>query len=139
MELRGRRRRGDELTVNLTPLIDVVFLLLIFFMISTTFVQEADLAVTLPEVERESAPRDSRTIELIIDREGTVAVAGQTLVERDTPALRAALTALAGDERDLPFVIRADERAPQGAVVWAMDVAGNMGFRRVNIAAVGQP
>ena len=125
----------EEPTVDLTSLIDVVFLLLIFFMVSTTFERESVLKVDLPEAssveQREEIP-DS--LELVIDSEGRMYLNDQRLIDSADPTIRAAIEQMAGEERDLPMVLRADRLTPHHFVVTAMDVAAQLGFVNLSIA-----
>jgi biopolymer transport protein ExbD len=128
-------RPNEDPEINLTSLIDVVFLLLIFFMVSTTFEQQASLKVALPEASAEPAREsDIVRLELIIDSQGQMFVNDRQLVNSDADTLRAALLEAAGDDRDQPLVLRADAQTPHHFVVTAMDVTGQLGFTRLSIA-----
>ena len=133
--MRLQHHEKEEPTVELTSLIDVVFLLLIFFMVSTTFERESVLKVDLPEAssveEREEIP-DS--LELVIDSEGRMYLNDQRLIDSEERTIRAAIEQMAGDERDLPMVLRADRQTPHHFVVTAMDVAAQLGFVNLSIA-----
>jgi len=125
----------EEPTVDLTSLIDVVFLLLIFFMVSTTFEHQAVMRVDLPEASSIEAPIDqAERLELVIDNTGRMYLNDQQLVDSDARTLRAAFNQAAGDKRDLPLILRADRETPHHYVVTAMDVAGQLGFRNLSIA-----
>lgn len=131
-----RPRRPEDPDVNLTPLIDVVFLLLIFFMVSTTFRQEADIAIELPKAAQDPAPAERQRLVVHIDALGRYFVNDQALAATDLETLKTALLEAAGDERNLPFVIRAAGDTPHQAVVTVMDAASQLGFRRLAIATV---
>jgi biopolymer transport protein ExbD len=125
----------EEPTVDLTSLIDVVFLLLIFFMVSTTFEHQAVLKVDLPEASAVEAPVDQEDrLELVIDSSGQMYLNDQQLLDSDARTLRAAFNQAVGDKRDLPLILRADRETPHHFVVTAMDVAGQLGFRNLSIA-----
>jgi biopolymer transport protein ExbD len=125
----------EEPTVDLTSLIDVVFLLLIFFMVSTTFEHQAVLKVDLPEASAIEAPsEEEERLELVIDNTGLMFLNDQQLIDSDARTLRAAFEQAAGDRRDLPLILRADRETPHHFVVTAMDVAGQLGFRNLSIA-----
>ena len=128
-----RRRRGDN-GINLTPLIDVVFLLLIFFMVTTTFTKETRLLIDLPEADGEVADNSSAPLELVIGKDGSYAVNGQNLINRDINTIMAALRDASGGNADIPLVITADAEATHQAVITAMDAAGRLGFSQLNIA-----
>ena len=133
--MRLKNHVKEDPTVDLTSLIDVVFLLLIFFMVSTTFERESVLKVDLPEAsavaEREELP-DS--LELIIDAQGRMYLNDQRLIDSEERTIRAAIEQLAGDNRDLPMILRADRETPHHFVVTAMDVAAQLGFLNLSIA-----
>jgi len=138
VQLKTRSREEPE--VNLTSLIDVVLLLLIFFMVSTSFVREAEINLRLPEAsanEQSEAPADA--LEITVTEAGAYLVNGRPLVNNERRTLRAAIERLAGEERNVPVYIRADANATHQAVVTAMDVAGQLGFVNVNIATVTPP
>ena len=83
--MKFRRKRLDDVGVNLTPLIDVVFLLLIFFMVSTTFTRETQLSIDLPEAQGEVKQSSEEEIEILIDESGGYRVNGQGLVDANMP------------------------------------------------------
>jgi len=133
--MRLQHRTIEEPTVDLTSLIDVVFLLLIFFMVSTTFERQALLKVDLPEASQvEERAELPERLELVIDDEGRMYLNDQRLVDSDARTLRAALEQAAGDDRNLPLVLRADRMTPHYHVVTAMDVAAQLGFANLSIA-----
>lgn len=132
-------RAPEEPEVNLTSLIDVVLLLLVFFMVSTTFIDEARIRIELPQASVEparSTPRDP--IEISVTAQGGYRVNGRTLINTSAKTLSAAVSKVAGERRDVPVTIRADARAMHQSVVTALDVVGRLGFRTVNIATVDE-
>ncbi|NJD33010.1 MAG: biopolymer transporter ExbD [Gammaproteobacteria bacterium] len=130
-------RRTEEPELNMTSLIDVVLLLLIFFMLSTKFIDEGRLQVRLPEAgvapDAESA---RQSIEISVSAEGGYGVDGRPLINNSPDTLAAAIGKAAGGNRAMPVTIRADARAMHQSVVTAMDVAGRLGYRQINIATV---
>lgn len=134
--MKFRRQSKEELNVNLTPLIDVVFLLLIFFMVSTTFTRETELAVDLPEATGLDRTAVEKQVEIQIDEQGQYRVNGQALVDTQTRTLQAAIYKVSEGDTTLPMIISADAQAAHEAVVKAMDAAGQMGFSRLSIATV---
>jgi biopolymer transport protein ExbD len=135
MNLRTRPR--EEPHVDLTSLIDVVFLLLIFFMVSTSFVKESQLTIRLPEAATEPvAATEADRLEIAITETGTFFVNGRELVNNSPVTLRRALEEVSGGRTDLPVTIVADADARHQSVVTAMDVAGRLGFVRINVATV---
>lgn len=131
--MKFQRHQADEINVNLTPLIDVVFLLLIFFMVSTTFTRETQLEVDLPQADNTAEVSAERPVEVVITAEGEYRVNGQGLVNAQARTLRMALAKAAADNFELPLTISADARTPHQAVVTAMDVAGGLGFTKLSI------
>ncbi len=131
--LKFRRKPKEEVSVNLTPLIDVVFLLLIFFMVSTTFTNESHLQISLPEADGEMADAQAETLEVLIGVDGGYTVNGQSLLNSQPETLRRAIIDQAGDNRKLPFIISADAKTPHQSVVTVMDVAGKLGFAALSI------
>lgn len=127
------RQRAEEVNVNLTPLIDVVFLLLIFFMVSTTFTKETHLKVDLPEAAGDTSVTEDMILEILITDQGHYSVNGKPLVNTQAETLRRALVELSGEKRDLPLIITADAKTPHQAVVTAMDVSGKLGFEKLSI------
>lgn len=127
-----RRQSREEDSVNLTPLIDVVFLLLIFFMVSTTFTEETHLSIDLPEAVGDPQSDNSERLDIVISAEGSFSVNGQALVNNQIETLKSALQKLAGDEKP-PLTITADAKTPHQAVVTAMDAAGQLGFVKLSI------
>ena len=136
MNLRPVKKQPPEL--NLTPLIDVVFLLHIFFMVSTTFQKDAVIEVELPGVSPEtSAPEEEpvESIELTVDSEGNYFINEKALVNNSLDNLVRAIEREAGDRRDMPFVINADAAASHQSVIRVMDAAGSSGFQKITFAA----
>jgi biopolymer transport protein ExbD len=132
-------RPPEEPDINLTSLIDVVLLLLIFFMVSTTFVEESRIRIQLPQASKTPATQQKRdAIEVAVTASGEYRVNGATLINTSPATLSAAVAKLAGDTREIPITIRADARATHQSVVTAMDVVGRLGFRAINIATVNE-
>ncbi len=131
--MKFRRQRKNEQGVNLTPLIDVVFLLLIFFMVSTTFTKETHLVVDLPEADTELLDVPADVIDILITRDGSYSINGNSLINRDIETLVKGLAEVSGGNSDLPLTITADAQTPHQAVVSAMEAAGRMGFVNLKI------
>jgi biopolymer transport protein ExbD len=130
------RRRELEPEINVTSLIDVVLLLVMFFMVSTSFVQDGRLKVRLPESSAQPEPHAPDPVTIVVAVDGSYRVNDRALVNRSPETLRAALEKLAPPGKERALTIRADARATHQAVVTAMDVAGRVGFAQVNIATV---
>lgn len=133
--MKFQRQPVEEVNVNLTSLIDVVFLLLIFFMVSTTFTRERELTVELPEAVAGSALETEDFIEIEISADGEYAVNQQRLVNRDSETLIKALKDQAKGNVDIPLIITADANTSHQAVMTAMDVSGQLGFTRLRLTA----
>lgn len=130
MNLRPRRIEDPE--VSLIPLIDVVLMLLIFFMLSTSFIHPSQIHVTLPQASVDTPPATSQII-ITVTRTNTLFVNGRALVNARAATLRAALLKVAGNKRDLPIIIRADAHSTTQAMVTVMDVTGALGFSQIDI------
>lgn len=138
MNLRVRPR--DEPSVNLTSLIDVVFLLLIFFMVSTSFVKESQINIRLPDAD--APPVDVQAVkqlEIFITASGEYWVNGRELVNNRRDTLMSAINEVSGGKTDLPVVLSADADARHQLVVTAMDAVGRLGFTQINIATTNSP
>lgn len=129
-----RERRHEEPEISLTPLIDVVFLLLIFFMVSTTFTRITEITVDLPEAQATPSERERNVIDVIIDVQGRYFVDDRLLVNRQTDTLRRALEEQAGDKEAPTVLISADAKTPHQAVITAMDAARQAGILHVSLA-----
>ncbi|MFL6617822.1 MAG: ExbD/TolR family protein [Povalibacter sp.] len=135
-----RPSQSEEPELNLTSLIDVVLLLLIFFMVSTTFVDESRIEIQLPQASTQAPPQTkSSPIEISVTASGEYRVNGKTLLNNSPTTLSAAVSKLAGEARDNAITIRADARTTHQSVVTAMDVVGRLGFRAINMATVNEP
>lgn len=126
--MKFRRQQREEVGINLTPLIDVVFLLLIFFMVSTTFTRETQLSIDLPEAE--GSPRETlaEEIEILIDESGRYRVNGRALADNRMRTLQAAIYKISTGDTTIPITISGDKDADWQSVMLAMDAAGRMGF-----------
>ena len=119
--------------MNLTPLIDVVFLLLIFFMVSTTFTKDPQLSIDLPEASGAPGKLAERTLEISITRSGEFAINEVALINNQLKTLMNALQKVSEGDNTLPLIITADSATPHQSVVTAMDAAGQLGFSHLRI------
>ncbi len=126
--------QGDEFEINVIPLIDVLLTLLMFFVLTTTFVQQGALKVALPQASDQASAPAAQTLVIVIDKEGHFFVGDHRVLGDDEATLQRALTAVAGDDHDRPVLLRADALTPHQAVVTAMDALGRLGFARLSIA-----
>ena len=124
----------EELSINITPLIDVVFLLLIFFMITTTFNRETRLQLTLPKTQVELMESQPAQIEIVVAKDGKYTVNGRGLLDRRTETLRQVLELESQGDLNIPVLLIADAEATHQSVITVMDVVGQSGFLRLNIA-----
>lgn len=131
--MKFQRRKRVEPGIDITPFVDVVFLLVIFFMVSTTFTKESRLKLQLPTAD--VAPREApeQSIEISVDHEGGYAINGIALANRQRDTLVRGLRELAAGNTDTPLTISADGKASHQAVVTAMEAAGSAGFAHLNI------
>ena len=137
-----RPKRPDDPEINLAPLIDAVFILLIFFMVSTTFKDDVRIEVKLPQAQGQASQTDApQMLEVIIDRDGRFYVNHEQVVDRTVATLKRALSGAidaAADQaalRDQPVLIKADANTPHQAVMTAMDAASQLGLARIAFAA----
>lgn len=135
----GSNQEQDETSIELTPLIDVVFLLLIFFMISTTFTKETALKINLPEASGEQTAEQPQSIEVQIGAESEYAIAASTdgaaqpLINSNRDTLKRALSEYK-TQPNLLLIIRADRKAPHEAVIKVMDVAQELELTNITFA-----
>lgn len=134
MNLKPRPREEPE--INLVSLIDVVLLLVIFFMVSTTFVQDGRIRIQLPEATAPAERVPADAIVITITAQGGYRVNERPLVNNSPETLSAALLQLAGTERKQTITLRADARATHQSVVTAMDTVGKLGFGQINIVTL---
>jgi len=131
--------KEESVEVNLTPLIDVVFLLLIFFMVSTTFDRHAKLEVSLPESSAKLTQQKNDPLVLSIDAKGNYFLNDRQIVNQSLDTLKQALKRMIGDEsliKDTALVLKADANTPHQSVVRAMDAASQLGLTKLSIATI---
>jgi biopolymer transport protein ExbD len=129
-----RPRRKEELDVNITPLIDVVFLLLIFFMVSTTFEHTSEIEIMLPKASVNQPPEADAPIDVTVSAEGAFFINNRRLVNTRLETLKQALTDAAGGRKTPPIIVSADAQTPHQAVVTVMDAARQLGFVKLSFA-----
>ncbi len=133
-------REKTEPEVNMTSLIDVVFLLLIFFMVSTSFVKQSQITIRLPQAENSAVVEaKSESVDVMITERGTYLVNGRELINNRPETIRNAIQKMSGGDTTLPLTISADANARHQYVITAMDVAGKLGFVQISIATVNEP
>jgi len=136
--MRISSRRQDEFEINVVSLIDVLLTLLMFFVLTTTFVQQGHLKVNLPQASDQPQPVANSTLVLVVDRSGHFFVGNNQVLGTGEDALKKAIRAIAGDDRDRPVLLRADGMTPHQSVVTAMDALGQLGFSHLSIATTPQ-
>lgn len=130
----GNDRRQDDFEISVVPLIDVLLTLLMFFVLTTTFVRHARMQVTLPKASAQPTMNQVQALVVVIDRQGRFYIGNNQVPGAGVDALKQAIAAAAGNKRDQPVTLRADAMTPHQAVVTAMDALGQLGFTRLSIA-----
>jgi len=124
----------EEPQLNLTPLIDVVFLLLIFFMVSTTFNKQSEISIELPEASGKPLKTDKFVIEIEIDNQGRYFVNQQRVKDNKVTTLKRAIRLTLGQKKNPQLIISSDRNTPYQAVVTAMDAARQLGLVNLTFA-----
>ena len=127
-------RAFDEPDINLVPLIDVILVLIIFFVVTTTFDARSMLELELPQATGDPATSDTRALTVLVNADGRYFVQDREVLRTDIDSLRSVIGEVAGDDRERPVLLRADARTPHQAVVTALDAVGQLGFTHVSIA-----
>lgn len=129
-----RITQEEEPQLNLTPLIDVVFLLLIFFMVSTTFDKQAELSIDLPEADGQVVKADKIfKIEISIDGQGNYFV-NQRRLKDDTPkTLKRAIELTKAKHKKVHIIISSDKNTPYQSFISAMDAAKQLGMEHISL------
>jgi len=129
-----KSKKNEDIDLNLTPLIDVVFLLLIFFMVTTTFDRETQLKIELPQASGEQK-KVAELLEISIDAKNHFYVNEKEVVNSGLDTIKEALKQAAGDEKNPPLLISADGEASHQSVMTVLDAAGQLGFVNITFAA----
>ena len=135
-DMNFRHKKPEELDVNITPLVDVVFLLLIFFMVSTTFDRQSELNIELPEANGEISESEKKEIEIFIKQDGQYIINGQVLVNSKIDTLIRNLREKSGGDESLRVIISADKQSTHQAVMTVMDAARQVGLIHITFSAV---
>ena len=129
-----RNKKHKSLEISLTPMIDVVFLLLIFFMVTTTFSKETMIKVQLPQADGQEAERtDEQVLAVTIDKSGQYFINDKALNERSVEALKKELNTFSAN-KNIPLIINADASAPVQSAIKVLDVAAGIGFKNITFA-----
>ncbi len=129
-----RPKRHEDVELNITPLIDVVFLLLIFFMVSTSFVKESQIKLDLPEASATNPPEQTDTITIAIDAKGRYFVNDRALINQQAATLERAIKEAAQDSENPTLVINADKSTNYQSVMTVVDVANRLEYLRISFA-----
>ena len=132
MNFRAPQKEGPD--VNLTPLIDVVFLLLIFFMVSTTFNKEAEIQIDLPQASGEKATREEFVVEITIDNQGRYFVNERRLRDSQLDTLKRAISQTIGEQKQPHIIINSDKDAAYQSVMTAMDAVRQLGLNKFSLS-----
>jgi biopolymer transport protein ExbD len=127
-------RVPDEPEINLVSLIDVVFCIIIFLVVTTTFDQRSAIKLVLPSSQANSEVDPGEPLTVLVDADGRFFVGNNEVLKRDVASLKDAIVQVAGSDRERPVVLRADARTPHQAVITAMDALGQVGFKKISIA-----
>lgn len=127
-------RREEDFEINVISLIDVLLTLLMFFVMTTTFIQHSSMKVTLPEASATAPSTDEKSLTVIVDAEGRYFIDSNEVLNPGIETLKDAITRVTGEQRGMPVVLRADAMTPHQAVVTAMDALGQLGFERLSLA-----
>lgn len=133
MRLRDDRAQ-DEPHIDLVPLIDVILVLIIFFVVTTTFDARSTLQLQLPTASEQHNPEPTRPLSVLVNAEGRYFVNDQEVLRTDMESLKQTIAQVAGEDRRQDVLLRADARTPYQAVVTVQDALGQLGFRRIAIA-----
>lgn len=123
-----------EPELNLIPLIDVIFVLIIFFVATTTFNQRSTMKLQLPTAQAVSKQDAGEPLNVLVDAEGRYFIGENEVLKSDVGSLKEAIVAVAGQDRSMPVMLRADARTPHQSVITAMDALGQLGFVKLSIA-----
>ena len=139
MKIGTRQRRDDDLDINVTSFIDVLLLLLIFFMLATSFVSEGQMNIRLPDASAQPDNLSEKLpVQITVTAQGDYLVNGQVLMNHSADTLMSAVNKIAGGSKERPVLVRADAASSHQSVVTVMDVVGRLGFKSINIATVNQ-
>ncbi|ASN09586.1 ExbD/TolR family protein [Xanthomonas citri] len=131
----GSDRSQDEPHIDLVPLIDVILVLIIFFVVTTTFDARSTLQLQLPTAsDQHSSSTPPRSLSVLVNADGRYFINDQEVLRSDVDSLKQTIAQIAGDDREHTVLMRADARTPYQAVVTAQDALGQLGFRRIAIA-----
>lgn len=134
------RKKRRKIDITLISMIDVLFVLLLFFMVSTTFNRQTQVKIKLPEASGEETVEEQKSVKLIIDADGVYYLHGSDglpheLINQQAETLKRELQKIAAHSAHLPFIISADGKSPHQSVITALDMASQVGFTQITFAA----
>ena len=138
--MKFQRKKRERVDITLISMIDVLFVLLLFFMVSTTFNRHTEVKIKLPEARGEEVESNPKSVNVTIDEKGVYFLMGgndgqsRRLPDQNRETLVRELARLSTEEKDLPFIISADAKTPHQAVMTVLDVAGHSGFNHITFA-----
>ena len=138
MRIRNDRAQ-DEPHIDLVPLIDVILVLIIFFVVTTTFDARSTLQVQLPTASDQRNAEPPRSLSVLVNADGRYFINDREVLRTDVDTLKQAIAEVAGSDRERTVLIRADARTPWQAVITAYDALAQLGFRRIAIATAPEP
>ena len=112
-------------------MIDVILVLIIFFVVTATFDARSVLKLELPRATGEPTPPSSDVLVVLVNAQGRYFVGEREVLRDDLESLKATIADVAGSDRDRPVMLRADARTPYQSVVTVYDALGQLGFKRV--------
>lgn len=127
-------RADDEPHIDLVPLIDVILVLIIFFVVTTTFDARSVMKLQLPQAQGEASQAASKALSILVNADGRYFVQDREALRTDVESLKRTITEVGGTDTDRPVLLRADARTPHQSVVTALDALGQLGYRRISIA-----
>jgi biopolymer transport protein ExbD len=134
---RGRRREEPE--INLIPMIDVLLVILIFMMVTTSYAKFSELQITLPQAGGESVTAPAKPINVAVDAAQHYSINNQTVANAEVDSMAASLKSAAGDQTDPTIVINADAKATHQSVINIMEAARRAGYGRITFTTQNQP
>lgn len=138
--MKFQRKRREKVDITLISMIDVLFVLLLFFMVSTTFNRHTEVKIKLPEANGKEADNHPKSVNVTIDEKGVYFLMSgneghsRRLPDQKRETLARELARLSQEEKELPFIISADAKTPHQSVMIVLDVAGQVGFDHITFA-----
>ncbi|MBM2830708.1 MAG: biopolymer transporter ExbD [Gammaproteobacteria bacterium] len=129
--MKFRARQKNDVEINIINLIDVLLVLLIFFVMTTTFSKKSEFNITLPEASKELFQPKPDGINVSVDPESNIYVNDKLLLNAQTSTIKEAIYAALGNLENAPVIISADAKTPHQMVIRVMDAARQLGLVRI--------